>query len=82
MAGEATIILGNIKHDRVMRQGGLLSFKVLNRRLINSFSVNNQNLGLKDDTRRPLLRVMNGKIIKRLWMPPAKASNGLCFQGH
>lgn len=31
-----------IMHDRIMRHGGLLGFKVLNRGLINSFSVNNQ----------------------------------------
>lgn len=57
-----------IKHDRIMRHGGLLGFKVLNRRLINSVSVNSERFrrcrGIKNDTRRPLLRVMNIKITK------------------
>jgi hypothetical protein len=57
-----------IKPDRVMRHGGLLGLKALNKRLINNFSVNNQSLrgcqGLKNDTRKPLLRVMNRKITK------------------
>lgn len=57
-----------IKHNRIMRHGGLLGFKVLNRGLINSFSVNSERLrrcqGIKNDTRRPLLRVMNIKITK------------------
>lgn len=31
--------------DRIMRHGGLLGFKVLNRGLINSFSVNGEDSG-------------------------------------
>lgn len=57
-----------IKHDRIMRRGGLLGFKVLNRGLINGFSVNNRRLRrcqrLRSDTGKSVLKVMNIKITR------------------